>query len=422
MLTTPQVTRRRDTGVSGRRPASAARVGTRAAVRAGMSAATVAAATPMRATAPTSDRRSVVAVEPLVEEPLDQRLTDQQQRRPPAPSPTRAPTTPVTVPCSTSAVRTVRGGRAARRQLAERDELPASADRERGRDHDPDDGEHDRAQHEAPAHRLRRPSSRCWSRRMDSSRTVRFPPGCASSSLAQLRQGQVVGQVHEQEGVLVRVSATSLDGQGPGREHGRLAAQAANRLDLAHHGGRRASGRSSTSSSPTSTPSSSASCGREDDLAVASWRAARHEVVDARGERVVERQVGQLGVRARTVGGLQAHPGGRARRTVREPSGRSALDVELVPGGVGLAVGALPLLEGRLASVRMRVTAMAMPATGRATSSATSAVRPGRRRTSRRASRRGSRQAAHPETPDGPRRPGTTSARRWPRRRCGRRA
>ena len=54
----PHVIMRRGTGATGRRPASAASVGMRAAVRAGSSAATVAAATPTATTATKSDGRT----------------------------------------------------------------------------------------------------------------------------------------------------------------------------------------------------------------------------------------------------------------------------------------------------------------------------------------------------------------------------
>ena len=98
----------------------------------------------------------VVAVETLVEDPFDQRLPDQQRgRRQTQPDEGADDTGDRALQHERGA--DGRGGGTARRQLAERDELPSSADRERGRDHDPDDGEHDRAQHEAPAHPLRTP-------------------------------------------------------------------------------------------------------------------------------------------------------------------------------------------------------------------------------------------------------------------------
>ena len=115
---------------------------------------------------------------------------------------------------------------------------------------------------------------------------------------------------------------------------------------------------------------------------------------------------------AATVGGLQracagAVHGDRPRALGQAPRRRRARTRRRRPGRSVRCHSSSRVS----ASVRMRVTAMAMPATGRATSSATSAVRPGRRRTSRRASRSGQATAAHHGDPRGRRRPGTTAAR-----------
>ena len=428
MLTTPQVTSRRDTGASGRRPASAASVGMRAAVRAGMQRRHGGRRHPDeddRAQLRQTQRRSRRGAGRGPARPAAARCSSAAAARP---SPTRAPTTPVTVPCSTSAARTVRGGRAAGRQLAERDELPASADRERGRDHDPDDGEHDRAEHEAPPHRLAaRPSSRCWSRRTDSSRSVRLPAGCARCSSLSSARVRSSGRSTSRKvsPAVVRDVAVAAGLAGREQQPSGSCRQPTGSTSP-DHGGRRARDARAPSSSPTSTPRSSRERGRRGrprPVAVGARPDTRSWMPV--GQRVVEREVGQLGVRTRArrrpsaAANVAVH--GDGPRALGEP-GRARR--RAVADGVGLPVAcAATPRAGVSASVRMRVTAMrhARPPGGRR------AARPARCGPGGGAPPGGPAAGAAgrrlirttPTRADGRER---SAAPRWPRRRCGRRA
>ena len=89
------------------------------------------------------------------------------------------------------------GRRAAGRQLPERDELTASTDRERGRDHDRHDREHHRAEDQAPAHRRRPRRPRYRRSERSSSRTGSAPCVAASRAPPARSAVEVVGEVDE---------------------------------------------------------------------------------------------------------------------------------------------------------------------------------------------------------------------------------